>query len=64
MILGEKEAPWENGDSAQFIMRRLGHLKEAVLAALRRNPAERLSMIQFQKACHSVLNSTADTQKA
>ena len=61
MILGEQPAPWEGGERARVILRRLGHLQEAVLAALRRDPAQRPSMVEFQQACHSVLNSTADT---
>ena len=60
MILGEQPAPWEAGESARTIARRLGHLREAVLAALRRDPAQRPSMLEFKQACHSVLNSTAD----
>ena len=61
MVLGEEPAPWECPETAKAIMKRLGHLRDAVLAALRRDPAERPTMGQFLRACHSVLNSTADT---
>lgn len=61
MILGEKPAPWEEGQTAAQLGKRFGHMKHAVMALLDRSPSARPSMAALQNACHSVLASTTTT---
>lgn len=48
-LKGDELLPWEgDGEHALRLRHQLGHFKKAVLSLLRRNPAKRASLSQFQ----------------
>jgi hypothetical protein len=61
MITGIKSAPWEENSGENDIVKKLGYMREPVLAMLHRDPKLRPSMAEFHKACLRLLCSTTAT---
>ena len=51
MILGQKNAPWEDPATAKELLRPLGIFKAHVLDLIARNPAQRSSILHFKQSC-------------
>ena len=61
MILGDRQAPWEDTKTSKKLLRPLGIFKTGVLGLLARDPAQRLTIHSFQQACRRSLANTSVT---
>ena len=61
MILGDRQAPWEDPETCKKLLRPLGIFKTGVLGLLARDPAQRLTIHSFQQACRRSLANTSVT---
>jgi hypothetical protein len=52
-LQGEKDLPWEGKNLANF-ERKLGRMRDPVLALLHRDPAKRMTCTEFVKECNSL----------
>ena len=52
-LRGEADLPWE-GANLKSEERKLGRMKEPVLALLHRDPAHRMTATQFVRECNSM----------
>jgi hypothetical protein len=55
MILGDKQAPWEDPATSEQILIKLGFFNKVVLDLLQRDPSLRPSMANVVHACRSIL---------
>lgn len=66
-LLGERELPWE-GEDLKRVERKLGKMREPVLALLHRDPAQRMNAPQFVHECNALFavdtNEDVTTPKA
>ena len=58
MILGIRQAPWEDPETAGLMKKKLGHLQKPVLGLLERDVSKRLSVTEFQRACRRMVSNT------
>lgn len=58
MILGNKEAPWEDAATSRALLKPLGIFKSGVMGLVARDPEQRSSIFQFQQSCRRSLSNT------
>ena len=61
MVMGERQAPWEEPETARSLLRPLGIFKPGVLGLINRDPAQRSTIQKFQNACRRSLANTSIT---
>ena len=61
MILGDRQAPWEDSKTSKKLLRALGIFKTGVLGLLARDPSQRLTIHKFQQACRRSLANSSVT---
>lgn len=63
-ILGELPLPWEDPEQSAAVFRSLGRFKGAVMALLRRDHSDRITIDDFVRQARRVLTHTTNTTEA